>query len=101
MTIKEARQESINNGWDPTLEDCLYDLHKAGRPCPFGVHYPRQERMLLDPLFWQALGRRLGWQEYDTEQGGRYTEAGWKEQWHRFITHLISGKDAESFFETL
>ena len=25
----------------------------------------------------------------------------WKEHWHRFIDHLISGKDAESYFKEL
>ena len=48
----------------------------------------------LDPLFWQALGKAMGW-------GGEDWDGGWRKHWHRFIDHLAEGKDAESFFKDL
>jgi len=57
---------------------------------------------VLDPLFWQSLGRSLGWrdEEFDIYDSGKPFQE-WKEQWHSFIDHLADGKDAESFFEEL
>jgi hypothetical protein len=67
------------------------------------------EKTFLDPLFWLALGRALGW---DTEvltvhevENGRptvVTRTGqhWLYHWHRFIDHLAEGKTAASFFES-
>lgn len=45
----------------------------------------------LDPEFWRALGRTLGW----------HHERVWQEQWQHFIDHLAQGKTPESFFATL
>ncbi len=64
----------------------------------------------LDPHFWHALGRGLGWdQERRTVhavKNGRptiVTRAGqqWLSHWHRFIDHLAAGKTSEAFFESL
>lgn len=72
-------------------------------------------KMLLDPLFWQALGKACGWthkmiptafvefedgDDEDTMLDWDSTE-GWKFYWHRFIDHLAEGKDVESFFNDL
>lgn len=54
-------------------------------------------KALLDPLFWQALGKAEGW---DKHSWGGKVEL-WKFEWHRFTDHLASGKDINSFFEEL
>lgn len=76
------------------------------------------EYLLLDPLFWQALGKSLGWEsgqhphwsftllkEYDThiEHGGISCKRlhPWEAQMHRFIDHLAEGKNINSFFKEL
>lgn len=73
-------------------------------------------KILLDPLFWQCLGKSLGWgkmfcliclrkepelnkcncrgQVYDVS-------ATWKYHWHRFIDHLTEGKSPDEFFNQL
>lgn len=56
--------------------------------------------IFFDPLFWQALGRGLGWEE-DVNFTKYGAMSGWRYAWHRFIDHLIEGKDIESFFEQL
>jgi hypothetical protein len=60
------------------------------------------EETFLDPVFWQALGKALGWRE---EKASvvlyRVTEPEWQSTWHRFIDHLADGNTAASFFERL
>lgn len=84
--------------------------------------------MFIDPRWWQCLGQGLGWDHAVTVfknpakritavMGGEVKEyirkahtvvrptrnahTLWKRNWHRFIDHLIAGKDAESFFNEL
>lgn len=82
--------------------------------------------ILLDHLFWQALwiGKKLDskmkWyvcpKDKDAGEFLSYKHCpqcgtelveevrmtqNWKAGWHRFIDHLIEGKDIESFFEQL
>ena len=54
--------------------------------------------IFLEPLFWQSLGKAMGWRQ-DEDQWGERAEC--VIHWHRFIDHLAEGKDAESFFEGL
>lgn len=64
-----------------------------------------------DPLFWQALGKSLGWDENSdmadamiyalSVRTGKKILPKWAKEMHRFIDHLIAGKSAESFFEEL
>lgn len=70
----------------------------------------RTEAILLDPAFWQALGKARGWKplgfcdvEYYLSDCAPCVKnaAEWQYNWHRLIDHLASGKDVESFFETL
>ncbi len=80
-----------------------------------------RNRFLLDPAFWQALGKARGWErrtpvcifDGDMSQFTGFDEKcpscgrelthplTWKYQWHCFIDHLAEGKDAESFFAEL
>lgn len=73
---------------------------------------------LLDPLFWQALGKAEGWGNschHISLDGGKLRgwypyrhqakcdigKTKWEVEWHAFIDHLAEGKDAESFFKQL
>lgn len=64
-------------------------------------HYPPEgdevNHFLLDPLFWQSLGKGLGWGK--GRPGLLIYE--WLYHWHKFIDHLASGKDPEEFFSQL
>jgi hypothetical protein len=64
----------------------------------------------LDPHFWLALGRGLGWEQavrtVHAVENGRamlVTRTGqqWLSHWHRFIDHLAEGKPPDAFFATL
>lgn len=83
--------------------------------------------VMLDRFFWQALGKAKSWVahreqwedsslsirgcvflggilEYPYHEGGQLswtTKEKWRYEMHRFIDHLASGADAESFFASL
>ncbi len=92
QAIKKAIQEGgygkRNYRWnDDTIEE---------RNLPF----LEKEEILLDPLFWQALGKAEGW-EKDGSDTYFSNWTSWQYYWHRFIDHLAEGKSADSFFEEL
>lgn len=83
----------------------FYDLQ-----CSQTDHFTYSKNaILLDPLFWKALGKSVGWKDverYDKEGGfssikGWIRIEGWVNNWHHFINHLAEGEDAESFFNEL
>lgn len=76
--------------------------------------------IFLDPLFWQALGKSLGWAEDDKPYACKGCgtigvmdsnhmhdcpikdrKLSWLSYWLSFIRHLAEVKDAESFFKEL
>ena len=68
------------------------------------------EETLLDPSFWQALGRTLGWSEvcdlviicvHGEEECRRCRGYYWMYQWHCFIQAIADGNTPEAFFERL
>jgi len=114
MTIQETITKAIEVGWqynDPP--------HIEGRiPAEYEINH---DTVFLDPLFWQSLGKAMGWgEEVATLSGGKKEECifvgnkrheaqwaraqkqpEWQYKWHRFIDHLADNKSAESFFEKL
>lgn len=65
--------------------------------------YTNDSELLLKPIFWQSLGKALGWQEANI-YGFKPTPEGrkvWKEHWHSFITKLAEGGTPEEFFREL
>ena len=49
--------------------------------------------ILLDPLFYQCLGKQLGWGDKD-----RYN---WMHYAHRGFRHIMTGKDINEFFKLI
>lgn len=114
MYFEQALKKAIEGGYktlrkswgrdsDPVESHLDFALNDHDAP-PFAFY-------LLDPFFWQCLGVSLGWLEKDKEtdhliklSGGveitpKMTE--WARQMHRYIDHLIDGKDPELFFKKL
>lgn len=60
-----------------------------------------RDGVLLDPLFWQALGKSRGWKKVRELIFGKKEITEWEYYWHHFIDHLASGKSADEFFTTL
>ena len=68
------------------------------------------EETFLDPQFWHALGRALGWSEvcdlaiscvHGDEECRRCRGSYWMYQWHCFIQEIANGKTPATFFESL
>lgn len=111
MTLEQALEKANDGGWKTTLE-------------PYRSLSEAIALALLDPLFWQALGKSMGWgsgcnvclkdgithsyangwadecekpKEHLTENH-KYP---WQINWHRLIDHLAKGGSIESYFEKL
>ena len=78
--------------------------------------YCERNRMQLDPLFWQCLGKACRWPFFRCQCGHFYDMEGtikcpecnhygareaWDTTWHKFIDWLGSGKSPDSFFTAL
>lgn len=112
-STNQAIQDAIDAGWD----DTNYAFSSEDKKGSYIVGpWEYDDKVFLDPLFWQCLGVARGWGffEHDIVTGGwrmvrdgllhnppQLANTEWLYNQHRFIDHLASGRDAESFFETL
>lgn len=102
--MEETIQKAIEGGYPKTKkEGTQYFIHygeKQGNRLVW--HCTPIEKILLNPLFWQALGRSMGWKNPTQEEAENYgTRVNWHNHWVAFIDHLAEGKDTESFFKDL
>ena len=107
--MKQAIQKAILEGgyrsrgsfYKTAEEDLEFALHD--------YDCPEWEEYCLDPLFWQALGKAMGWGMWKSPEINAsvieedYWEGKtlWFYHWHRFIDHLASGGSADDFFKDL
>lgn len=120
--MKEAIQKAIEGGY---VNQMIYNHYDNNMISYLNFSY----LVFLDPLFWQCLGKSLGWKgekirmcvgcgvalkwnedpTMNGKHGGRKGcgsdieeyEGQWLIEWHMFIDHLASGKDADLFFKEL
>lgn len=127
MTIEQTIQKAIEGGYRGGLIGESKDGFWGAKE--FIAINSNINDLFLDPLFWQSLGKALGfdptekirmcvgcgialrWNEQPTmdgKHGGKNGcgsdieeyEGQWLIEWHRFIDHLVGGGTPESFFET-
>jgi hypothetical protein len=118
MTIKEALNKAVEGGYHINDSDGVATWYigandeysawtRTDNDSSFMVPV---EETLLDPRFWQALGRTLGWGEvcdlaitcvHGHEECCSYRGYYWMYQWHRFIQILAHGNPPEAFFAQL
>lgn len=122
LAIKKAIEGGYLEGyqWKP-----VYSTKSHDNIVFIGINHHNQIEMswqsiCLDPLFWQALGKAEGWEDYkDNCENciGKYKnkqydfdcplkhcfcqDITWKYNQHRLIDHINEGKDVESFFKEL
>ncbi len=115
--MKQAIQKAIEGGWIPDTWEKYYD--NSYEAC---VTRHKEYVLFLmaksDPLFFQALGKALSWEnkqhphwrldlrkEYDDLENKEGIESKrihpWEAQMHNFTDHLIAEKDPELFFQEL
>ncbi|MES2216650.1 MAG: hypothetical protein V4481_05150 [Patescibacteria group bacterium] len=92
---------------EKAIEGGYYPLSCPGDE-DYVVNDLAKQLYVLDPTFWQSLGKACGWgkaKDYDIRKGEpEYSDwviYSWGWYFHRFIDHLAEGKDAESFFSEL
>lgn len=121
MTIEEAIKKAIKGGWQGfEWQDVVevrsdsagawgYDKDGSG-------HYRPISDILIDPKFWQALGRACNWTSRkhhlwpSLEVLPRHGEEimrreqiveDWFYYWHLFINSLAEGKQPPEYFKNL
>lgn len=95
MTPTRAIQLAIEGGWND--EECQAPLGTHNRASKFNY-----DKAFLDPLFWQSLGKSLGWEVYCQECHKKHEDKyEWKKQWHSFIDNLADNKSIEDYFKSL
>lgn len=116
MTIQQTIQKAIEGGWKP--KQIKFKSKTITETTAHAFRMSFGDSFLLDPQFWQCLGKAMGWREFVcTECGGLYelvdgcknnpsciystAQEEWFYQWHSLIDHLAEGKSIESFFEKL
>ena len=119
MNLHEAVKIAIENGWtmfkghkvdsvrfmpgDKRLAEVVEE-HEGRTSSSTTFSY---DEFFLDPLFWQSLGKGLGWEETveieipDFPLTPALTATQWKVHWHRFIDALAEGRTSEEFFREL
>jgi hypothetical protein len=118
MTIEEAMQKAVGGGYHIHGSDGI-ETSYAGANSAFTAWTRKDnastfqiavEETFLDPHFWQALGRGLGWSEvcehallcvHQGETSRRCRGSYWMYQWHGFIQVLADGNPPEAFFARL
>lgn len=104
--MENAIKKAIEGGFNPTFGDEM--MYKK---------YEDVSRILLDPLFWQALGKQQGWnksfinqyqeiEECEDENDCEETMSGVDislrlHYWHNLIDHIADGKSIDDFFNQL
>jgi hypothetical protein len=118
MTIQEAVTKATQGGYHINGADGM-DTEYVDANSEYSV-WTRKDNdssfivpvaeTFLDPHFWLALGRALGWEQavrtVHAVENGRptiVTRAGqqWLSHWHCFIDHLAEGHTPDAFFDTL
>lgn len=109
-------EEAIKKAIDEGYKLLGWEAHKDYVECDHGLSQEKRDiemrrlnlyainSIVLDPLFWQALGKAEGWDRgIETCQIPNTCSyhSSWKRHWHCFIDHLAEGKDADSFFKEL
>jgi len=118
MTIAETLKKATEGGYHingsdgmaTSYEGATNDYSAWTRKDNLSTFLVPTEETFLDPQFWQALGRTLGWSEVcDLAISCRHGEeecqscrgSYWMYQWHCFIQALADGKTPEAFFARL
>ena len=118
MNIPEVIEKAVEGGYhiygsdgmDTYYEGATNDYSAWTRTDNESSFIVPTEETFLDPRFWQALGRALGWSErcnlaitcvHGEEECQRCRGYYWMYQWHCFIQALADGNTPEAFFAHL
>lgn len=118
MTYTEqAIKKAIEGGYTFHKIEGTQWFKKTGMKSYKNVHITE---VFLDPLFWQCLGKSMGWNADNSHrcslnhierlgksiactfcEGQGKDGIYWLTQWHTLIDHLASGGDVEGYLKSL
>jgi hypothetical protein len=118
MTIQEAVNTAVEGGYHIHGSDGVATVYTgANSEYSAWTRTDNQssflipvEETFLDPAFWQALGRALGWEGacdlaitcvHGHEECRHCHGYYWMYQWHCFIQHIADGQPPDAFFASL
>ncbi len=116
MTIQTAIEKAIEGGWSSgsTIKSVAYydvlgvkEIMLTFESFKDGQTYTwRRDLMaiLLDPLFFQSLGKEMGWPEKPNGRGGFVDDifvTHWHYKWFLLLEALRLGRTVENYFEGL
>jgi hypothetical protein len=118
MSIPEAIQTAIAGGYHiPGSDGGVTSYSGANNEFSAWTRTDNQSSFLvpvqetfLDPAFWRALGRVLGWDTpcdltitctHGDVECQRCHGSSWMYHWHCFIQHLANGHPPDAFFARL
>jgi hypothetical protein len=119
MNLHESFEIAIKNGWTtfkghkihsvrliPGDKRLAEAIEEHGERASSSTTFSYDE-FFLDPLFWQSLGKGLGWEETveveipDFPMTPALKATQWKVHWHHFIDAVAEGRTPEAFFREL
>ena len=118
MTIQDAVHKATEGGYHIRVSDGM-ETYYSGATCHYSAWTRKDndssfmvamEETFLDPRFWQALGRALGWSKacdlaiscwHGEEECQSCRGYYWMYQWHCFIQAIADGHTPEAFFARL
>lgn len=93
--METAIKLAIEGGWED-------------RQFGFDCEIDTWQHTTSDPIFWQCLGKALGWKQpiiqyayIDENLRTTSLTVRWQNEMHRFIDHLADGKTPDEFFTNL
>ena len=118
MMIQEAMDKAVEGGYHIEGADGMDNAYSGAndeysawtRTDTESSFLVPVEETLLDPRFWQALGRTLGWDEvcdlaiicvHGDEECQRCRGSYWMYQWHCCIQALAQGNTLDAFFASV
>ncbi len=110
MEMKEALKLAIKEGYQKgnfyfvLTESVKEDAPESIKEARDRMLLTEKEKYLLDPVFWQSLGKALGWSEskdFEKNHSEVIFVARWLYVWHQFIDWVANGKNVDEFFKEL
>lgn len=101
---RKIKEETNNGGWRLAAGYIKWTAYDTGG------WYNKEKidvsEALLDPAFWQAVGRRREWEtsllvRCQKCNSGIWGDVLWKEKMHQFIDYLADGDDYETALSKL
>lgn len=96
-------QDAIEGGWFLNFYTGK-SLWNKGRPWKLkkAIRPMVLEKVMLDPLAWQAVGKVRGWKEVKYPRSGDFSYFGtWLQYMHGLIYALADGKTIEYYLATI